>query len=115
MKIYYGKSDIKAPPSEHTANLVSTGLCRCEKNDMLTLRREGRVDWSLFYCERGLVDFNGTHILPGEIWIYPPAVMQRYAIYLRDRSVYHYLTLTGNRSRSFSASCIFPFKSRYVT
>lgn len=97
VKIYYGKSDIKAPPSEHTANLVSTGLCRCEENDMLTLRSEGRVDWSLFYCERGLVDFNGTHILPGEMWIYPPAVIQRYAIYLRDRSVYHYLHFNGKQ------------------
>ncbi len=48
MKIYYGTSDIKAQQCEHTAGLVSTGICRCEKNDMMTIRKNGRNDWSLF-------------------------------------------------------------------
>ena len=95
MKIYYGTSDIKAPPCEHTAGLVSTGICRCEKNDMMTIRKNGRIDWSLFYCEHGCMDFNGVSIAKGELWIYPPNVMQRYTVYEKDRSVYRYLHFNG--------------------
>ena len=95
MKIYYGTSDIKAQPCEHTAGLVSTGICRCENNDMMTIRKNGRIDWSLFYCEQGCIDFNGVIINKGELWIYPPNVMQRYTVYAKDRSVYRYLHFNG--------------------
>ena len=95
MKIYYGTSDIKAQQCEHTAGLVSTGICRCEKNDMMTIRKNGRNDWSLFYCEYGSIDFNGVSITKGELWIYPPQAMQRYTVYAKDRSVYRYLHFNG--------------------
>ena len=95
MKIYYGTNDIIAPSCDHTAGLVSTGICRCEKNDMMTIRKNGRIDWSLFYCEHGCIDFNGVKINKGELWIYPPNMMQLYTVYAKDRSVYRYLHFNG--------------------
>ena len=107
MKIYYGTSDIKAQPCEHTAGLVSTGICRCENNDMMTIRKNGRIDWSLFYCEQGCIDFNGVIIKKGELWIYPPNAMQRYTVYAKDRSVYRYLHFNGSHvEKLLSELCI---------
>ena len=95
MRVYYGTRDIKAPPSERTANLVSVGIFKCKDNDTLTLRRDGRVDWSLFYCEKGAIDFGAIRIREGEVWIYPPSVTQRYAVYAREHTVYRYLHFNG--------------------
>lgn len=107
MKIYYGTQDIKAAPCDHTAGLVSTGICQCEKNDMMTIRKNGRIDWSLFYCEQGCIDFNGVSITKGELWIYPPTVMQRYTVYARDHSVYRYLHFNGsNMEKLLGELCI---------
>ena len=107
MKIYYETSDIIAPPCEHTAGLVSTGVCRCEKNDMMTIRKNGRLDWSLFYCEHGCIDFNGVSITKGELWIYPPNVMQRYTVFAKDHSVYRYLHFNGlHMEKLLSELCI---------
>lgn len=107
MRIYYGTNDIKAPPCERTVGLVSTGVIRYEKNDMMTIRKDGRSDWSLFYCEHGCMDFNGVQLTKGELWIYPPKVMQCYTVYAKDHSVYRYLHFNGlNVGKLLSELCI---------
>ena len=115
MYIYYGTRDIKASPSDRTANLVSVGVFKCKSSDALTLRRDGRVDWSLFYCERGTVDFGTVRIREGEAWIYPPSVMQRYVVYAREHTVYRYLHFNGRNVGELlgelnvpTESCILP-------
>ena len=51
MQIYDGRNDIKAAPTKHTVAVVSTNRIVCGENDQMTIRKNGREDWSLFYCE----------------------------------------------------------------
>ncbi len=96
MYIYDGKNDKKVPPTKHTVTVVSANKILCANTDQMTLRKNGREDWSLFYCEKGQVHFSGGVLKPGQIWIYPPSVAQKYAVYSQDHTVYHYLHFTGN-------------------
>ena len=53
MKVYDGRFDKKALPTKHTIAVVSANRIICGENDQMTIRRNGREDWSLFYCEAG--------------------------------------------------------------
>jgi len=95
MQIYDGRDDKKAAPTNETANVISAGKCPCPTTDHMTLRRNGRVDWSLFYCESGIMSFDDQKVIPGQVWIYPPNVPQRYIVSAADNTVYYYLHFNG--------------------
>ena len=86
--------DKKVPYTKHTVLPVSVGECRYL--DMLTLRQHGRKDWSLFYCEEGILKFEETEIQAGQVWLYPPDVPQKYISLKSNNTVYYYLHFTGN-------------------
>lgn len=109
MKIYDGSRDKKAFPTNHTVAVVSAGRIVCGTNDQMTIRKKGREDWSLFYCESGRVYFEDKTLESGRIWIYPPATPQKYVMYGRDKTVYRYLHFTGSDvARIFSSLGIEP-------
>ena len=95
MYIYDGKNDIQAIPTTHTAALVCIGKCSSYKSDFTTVRKNGRINWSLFYCERGKIHIDGVELPAGAVWIYPPSTPQRYTIYQCDRTKYRYLHFNG--------------------
>lgn len=96
MYIYDGRHDKITPPTKHTVTVVSANKILCTGSDRMTLRKNGRADWSLFYCEKGQVYFSEGVITPGQIWIYPPSVPQKYTVYIHDGTVYRYLHFTGS-------------------
>ena len=96
MKIYDGRYDKKAPPTKHTATVISAGQMHCAENDCMTIRKNGREDWSLYYCEAGRIWFEGGVLEAGQAWIYAPGVPQKYTMYCRDQTVYRYLHFTGS-------------------
>lgn len=96
MLIYDGRDDKKAPPTKHTAAVVSAGRILCGETDMLTIRQKGREDWSLFYCEAGRFYVDDRSLGPGELWIYPPGKPQKYMLYSQDKTVYRWLHFTGS-------------------
>ena len=53
MEVYDGSGDKKAQPTSHTVAVVSAGRIICGERDHMTLRKSGRQDWSLYYCEAG--------------------------------------------------------------
>lgn len=96
MQIYDGRNDIKAAPTKHTVAVVSTNRIVCGENDQMTIRKNGREDWSLFYCESGRLFFGEDVLSAGQAWIYAPKVPQKYTMYRKDKTVYHYLHFTGS-------------------
>ena len=96
MEIYDGSGDKKAQPTSHTVAVVSAGRIICGERDHMTLRRAGRLDWSLYYCEAGCVYFDGKQLSAGQLWVYPPGVPQCYTMYSKDTAIYHYLHFTGS-------------------
>ena len=82
MQIYDGRDDKKAAPTNDTANVISAGRCLCPSTDHMTIRRNGRADWSLFYCESGIMSFDDQKVIPRQVWIYPPNV-SKYAAMLK--------------------------------
>lgn len=96
MRIYDGTNDKKTPLTNHTVTVVSASRIICTETDQMTLRKNGREDWSLFYCEKGRMYFSDGVLKPGQIWIYPPKVPQKYTIYRQDSTVYRYLHFTGS-------------------
>lgn len=96
MKIYDGSGDKRAFPTNHTVAVVSAGRIVCGRNDQMTIRKKGREDWSLFYCETGRVFFDDKTLEAGRIWIYPPEIPQKYVMYCGDKTVYRYLHFTGS-------------------
>lgn len=95
MNIYDGSIDKKIFPTNRTVAVVSCNRI-VEKMDFMTFRKNGREDWSLFFCEAGRLYFDGTAINQGEIWIYPPHVAQKYVSYKNDNTIYRYLHFTGS-------------------
>ena len=95
MRIYDGTNDRKTPLTNHTVTVVSASRIICTETDQMTLRKNGREDWSLFYCEKGRMYFSDGVLKPGQIWIYPPKVPQKYTIYRQDCTVYRFLHFTG--------------------
>ena len=59
------------------------------------MRKNGRKDWSLFYCEQGNVYFDECTVHKGQAWIYPPNVPQKYMVLKQEETVYRYLHFTG--------------------
>ena len=60
MNIYNGARDKKEPPTNHTVAVVSANRILCGSVDGMTIRKNGREDWSLFYCEKGRLYFENT-------------------------------------------------------
>ena len=104
MQIYDGRDDKKVAPTRHTAAVVSANQIICGDNDQMTLRRNGREDWSLFYCESGRLYFGEGVLNAGQVWICPPGVPQKYTAYGKDRTVYRYLHFTGSDIRELLSS-----------
>lgn len=96
MLIYDGRNDRKAFPTKRTAEVISAGRIVCGENDQMTIRKKGREDWSLFYCESGILYLGNCVLDAGSVWIYPPKVPQKYTIYSADHTVYRYLHFTGS-------------------
>ncbi len=100
MYIYNGSIDKKAQKTSRTAQIVSAGTVEHIDTDKMTLRENGRADWSLFYCKSGRVFFDNTVITQGQIWLYPPDTAQRYVAYKKDKTVYLFIHFTGNNLAS---------------
>ena len=96
MKVYDGRFDKKALPTKHTIAVVSANRIICGENDQMTIRRNGREDWSLFYCEAGKLYFEDSVLEAGQVWVYAPNVPQKYTMYSKDKTIYHYLHFTGS-------------------
>ena len=96
MQIYDGSGDKKAPKTHHTIEVVSSDRIICGDTDQMTIRKNGRQDWTLFYIESGRVYFVERAVTAGQIWIYPPSVPQKYVIYGKDQTIYHFLHFTGS-------------------
>ena len=96
MKIYDGSGDKKALPTKHTVSVVSANRIAQRKNDCMTIRKNGREDWSLFFCESGRIFFEGEVVESGNNWIYPPEVPQKYLTRSKDGTAYSYLHFTGS-------------------
>lgn len=96
MQIYDGANDKKAKITSHTVTVVSANQIKCSSTDMMTIRKNGRTDWSLFYCENGCLYFEDKILKAGQIWIYPPKVPQKYKMFSDDKTVYRYLHFTGS-------------------
>lgn len=96
MQIYDGSKDKKVFPTNHTLDVISAGRVTRHNCDHMTLRSNGRVDWSLFYCEAGFLYVEDQVLLPGQLWVYPAHVPQKYWTYADDHTIYHYLHFTGS-------------------
>jgi hypothetical protein len=64
MQIYDGRRDRPVPVTTHTVAVVSASRRRSPDYDSMTLRKDGRRDWSLFFCERDV-----NHHIPTSITI----------------------------------------------
>lgn len=96
MRIYDGRFDKKSYPTKRTVSVISAGVVSAENNDYMTIRKNGREDWSLFFCEKGYISFENSVLQENEVWIYPPQTPQKYTIYKKDKTVYRYLHFTGS-------------------
>lgn len=100
MKIYDGRDDKKAPATNHTLSVISCGRIGESGQDHMTIRKNGRADWSLFYCESGkLYIEDHTVLTAGQVWIYAPDAPQKYTKYAGDKTVYRYLHFVGSDIR----------------
>lgn len=96
MYIYDGSGDKKPLPTRHTVSVTSAGQLLCGQRDQMTVRKQGREDWSLYFCEAGSVTFDGSQVQAGQLWVYPPRAPQRYTVFSKDKTVYWYLHFTGS-------------------
>ena len=96
MRIYDGRGDKQAFPTKHTAAVISASRIVCRDSDYMTIRKNGRTDWSLFYCESGRMYIEDKILEAGQIWIYAPGVSQKYTVYRKDKTIYRYLHFTGS-------------------
>ena len=97
MEIYYGEQDKEFIPSNRTVSVISFGYSIRTNEDALTIRKNGRKDWSLFFVEKGKLILKDTIILPGEIYIYPPHTPQHYKACASDNTKYYYIHFTGTQ------------------
>lgn len=95
MKIYYGERDKEFIPSNRTVSVISFGYSVRTTEDFLTVRKNGRKDWSLFFVEKGKLITKDTAVLPGQVYIYPPDTPQYYKVNAKDNTIYYYLHFTG--------------------
>ena len=109
--IYDGSNDIKAVATNHTVAAVSCNQIANLTNNSMTYRKNGREDWSLFYCESGRIYFEDRILQAGEIWIYEPHVPQRYTIFHKDSTVYRYLHFIGTDVGNIFSSLNIPYRT----
>lgn len=109
--IYDGSNDIKAVETNHTVSAVSCNQIANLTRNSMTLRKNGREDWSLFFCESGQIYFEDRILRAGEIWIYEPHVPQRYTIFHKDSTVYRYLHFTGTDVGNIFSSLNIPYST----
>ena len=109
--IYDGSNDIKAVETNHTVSAVSCNQIANLTRNSMTLRKNGREDWSLFFCESGQIYFEDSILRAGEIWIYEPHVPQRYTIFHKDSTVYRYLHFTGTDVGNIFSSLNIPYST----
>ena len=109
--IYDGSNDIKAMATNHTVAAVSCNQIANLTHNSMTYRKNGREDWSLFYCEAGRIYFEDCILQTGQIWIYEPHVPQRYTIFHKDSTVYRYLHFTGTDVGNIFSSLNIPYRT----
>ena len=109
--IYDGSKDIKAAETNHTVTAVSCNRVANSTHNSMTLRKNGREDWSLFYCEAGRIYFEECILQAGEIWIYEPNVPQEYTIFHKDSTVYRYLHFAGTDVGNIFSSLNIPYST----
>ena len=94
MLIYDGRGDKPFIKTDRSALVISCSSAG--KSDHMTLRVNGRKDYSLFFIEKGKMTFDDKVVYKNQIWIYPPDVRQEYVIHKNDNAKYYYLHFTGN-------------------
>lgn len=109
--VYDGSKDLKAKTTNHTVAAVSCGQIANLANNSMTYRKNGREDWSLFYCESGRICFDDRVLQSGEIWIYEPNVPQKYTIMHKDSTVYRFLHFTGTDVGNIFSSLNIPYRT----
>ncbi len=96
MRIFTEAEDTRFVPSNRTVSIISCGYLAISELDAMTVRKNGRRDWSLFYCKDGKICFDGTDVEKGQVWIYPPDMPQKYIKLARDNTKYYYIHFTGS-------------------
>ena len=96
MKIFTDSEDQTFVPSKRTVSIISCGYLTMSERDAMTVRKNGRLDWSLFYCTDGRICFDGIDVLKGQMWVYPPNTPQKYIKLARDNTRYYYVHFTGS-------------------
>lgn len=109
--IYDGRNDIKAASTNHTVAAVSCNQIANLTHNSMTYRKNGREDWSLFYCEAGRMYFEDCMLQTGELWIYEPLTPQKYVILHQDRTVYRYLHFTGTDVGNIFSALGIPYRT----
>ena len=103
MKIYDGRNDLFAPETSRTITVVSADEVEV-RSDLMVWRRNGRLDWSLFYCVSGRVHVDGVDLRAGQVWLYAPKVPQRYTLLAEENTVYGYVHFTGSDVKNLLVS-----------
>lgn len=111
MRIYDGRDDKKSFPTKRTAAVISAGCMQCTRYDQMTIRKNGREDWSLYYCEAGRIYFENGTLEAGQAWIYAPGVPQKYRMYCGDKTAYRYLHFTGSDVAALLSSLEIPLSA----
>ena len=94
MLIYDGRGDKPFIKTERSALVISCSTAG--GGDHMTLRVQGRKDYSLFFIKNGKMTFDNKTVYKNQIWIYPPDKRQEYVTYKKDNAKYYYLHFTGN-------------------
>lgn len=95
MKVYYGERDKEFIKGNRTVSVISFGYSLRTNEDTITIRKNGRKDWSLFFVEKGRMIMKECDVLPGQFFIYPPDTPQHYNVLAKDFTKYYYLHFTG--------------------
>lgn len=95
MLIYDGRGDKPFVKTERSALVISCSTAG--GSDHMTLRVNGRKDYSLFFIKNGKMTFDNKTVCKNQIWIYPPDKRQEYVIHKNDNAKYYYLHFTGNK------------------
>lgn len=95
MFIYDGTNDRIIPETHRTVEVISTN--KLTPSDHMTLRKNGRGDYALFFVISGQMTFDNVIVAKNQVWIYPPNVRQEYFTYKKDNVAYYYIHFTGNK------------------
>ncbi len=106
MFLYSGQNDKEVPKTHRSALVISCGVGA--SRDHMTLRKNGRRDYSLFFVEKGKMFFDNKCVTKNQVWIYPPNVFQEYVTYKKDNVSYFYLHFTGNKLDELISSLEIP-------